>query len=97
MENRWNHCKAGTEVQRPGSGPENELNPKRSPSSCLCCRCDDSESVAQSSAGRSKDNRLLQRAVAAEYAHESRDVAGIHSQRELEDRIWAAIVDKGAI
>jgi len=27
MDNRWNHLKAGTEVQRSGSGPGNELNP----------------------------------------------------------------------
>jgi len=30
MENRWNHREAGTEVQRSGSGPGNELNPMRS-------------------------------------------------------------------
>ena len=30
MDNRWNHQEIGTEVQRPGSGPKNELNPMRS-------------------------------------------------------------------
>jgi len=29
MENRWSHREAGTEVQRPGFGPMNELNPMR--------------------------------------------------------------------